>query len=288
MVMRMPDELVARARLVADGGAWTPPPPRAAATVVLLRDGGAGLEVLLMRRPSTMAFAPGMHVFPGGRVDEVDDGRPKVHGFLPGPPWAPDPASASALVVAAIRETFEEAGVLIAVDRSGRTPTPDGTWAQDRERSETPGGFAAVLARRRLHVVADLLHPVAHWVTPEVENRRFDTRFFLAALPVGQEVTAHASETASAVWLTPEEALAGAANDTLPMLPPTVAVLSDLSGRRHVGDALEAARGRTVVPVMPRPRLEADQLDWVLVHAYDGSVIGPSTEPAGSEERGER
>ena len=288
MAMRMPDELVARARALAERGDWAVPPARPAATVVLVRDGTAGLEVLLMRRPATMRFAPGMHVFPGGRVDLSQDSRPTVRGSLPEGEWAPEPAVAAAIAVAGVRETFEEAGVLIALDRAGRPPLPDGTWANDRARSETPGGFATVLGRRKLHVDADLLAPVAHWVTPEVESLRFDTRFLLAALPGGQQVEAHATEIDGADWIAPKAALAALAAGRMPMLPPTVAVLQDLTGHRSVTRALEWARGRRIVPVMPRARLVADALEWVLVHAYTGAVLAEAAEPAGSEERGTR
>jgi 8-oxo-dGTP pyrophosphatase MutT (NUDIX family) len=287
MNLEMPPELVQRARVLAQGGPWDPPEPRDAATVVLLRDGTAGLEVLLMRRPDSMVFAPGMHVFPGGRVDPAQDSQPTVQGTVRAGPWT-DPAAARALIVAGIRETFEEAGVLLAVDRSGRPAARDEDWARDREASETAGGFPAVLRRRRLHVQADLLVPIAHWITPEVESRRFDTRFLAAALPAGQDVEAHISETDSAHWMAPADALAEHHVGDLAMLPPTVAVLADLAGQRSVGDALNWARTREVVPLMPRAQLSGEDLTWALVHAYTGEVLSAAEQPSGSEERGTR
>jgi 8-oxo-dGTP pyrophosphatase MutT (NUDIX family) len=287
MRLRMPEELIARARALAEGGDWAPPLAAPAATVVLLRDGTEGLEVLLMRRPGTMAFAPGMHVFPGGRVDLDHDGRTPVHGSLPDGDWA-GPDLAPALVVAAARETFEEAGVLLAVDRSGRPAVPDRDWARDRAASERSGGFPEVLARRRLHLDADLLVPVAHWITPEVETRRFDTRFLAAALPAGQQVDPHETETDTAHWTAPAAALAEYTAGARPMLPPTVAVLSDLVGHRSAGDALEWARLHEVRPLLPRARLLGDDLAWDLVDGYTGEVLGSSGPPAGSEERGTR
>ncbi len=285
--MRMPEELVARARLLAEGGPWQPPPALPAATVVLLRDGPAGLEALLMRRPDTMAFAPGMHVFPGGRVDPEQDSRAKVRGSVLEGDWA-DPGLSRAIVTAAVRETFEEAGVLLAVDRSGRPAARDGAWAADRAASERAGGFPEVLARRRLHLDADLLVPIAHWITPEVETRRFDTRFLAAALPANQVVDAHETETDQAHWVTPADALATYGRGAMAMLPPTVAVLSELGRHRSVGDALAWARSHHVVPLMPRAVLADGDLTWVLVHGVTGAVVGPSGEPAGSEERGTR
>jgi 8-oxo-dGTP pyrophosphatase MutT (NUDIX family) len=287
MPLRMPDELVARARAQAQGGEWTAPEALPAATIVLLRDGAEGLEVLLMQRPSTMRFAPGMHVFPGGRVDVDSDAGVPVHGSLPGPPWAATDL-ARALVVAAVRETFEEAGVLLAVDRAGRYPSPDARWAEDRRASEVAAGFPAVIARRRLHLDADLLVPVAHWITPEIESRRFDTRFVAAVLPTGQEVDPHETETDAAHWATPQRALAEHRAGTRPMLPPTVAVLADLAGQRSAPEALAWARARQVRPLMPRPRSVAGEVVWDLVDGYTGEVVSASVQPAASEERGAR
>jgi 8-oxo-dGTP pyrophosphatase MutT (NUDIX family) len=287
MVLEMPPELVHRARMLAQGDPWEPPESRDAATIVLLRDGAAGLEALLMRRPDSMAFAPGMHVFPGGRVDVDQDTQPTIQGTVRAGAWT-DPALARALIVAGVRETFEEAGVLLAVDRSGRPATPDESWARDRQASEAAGGFPAVLRRRKLHIQADLLVPIAHWITPEVETRRFDTRFLAAALPKGQDVDAHVTETDSAHWLAPADALAEHRAGALAMLPPTVAVLADLAGQRSVGDALNWARTREVIPLLPRAQLTGDDLSWVLVHAYTGEVLSAAEQPAGSEERGTR
>ena len=240
-----------------------------------------------MRRPDSMAFAPGMHVFPGGRVDLAQDGQPTIQGTVRAGAWT-DPALARALIVAGVRETFEEAGVLLAVDRSGRPAAPDAGWARDREASETAGGFPAVLRRRKLHIQADLLVPIAHWITPEVETRRFDTRFLAAGLPAGQDVDAHITETDSAHWMAPADALAEYRKGALAMLPPTVAVLADLAGQRSVGDALNWARTREVVPLLPRAQMSGDDLTWVLVHAYTGEVLSGAEQPSGSEERGTR
>lgn len=283
----MPDELADRARRLAEGGPWEPPPALPAATVVLLRDGTAGLEVLLMQRPASMAFAPGMHVFPGGRVDLTQDTRPTLLGSLRIGPGTPAELG-RAIVVAAVRETFEEAGVLLAVDRSGRPALPDGAWAADRAACDRPGAFPEVLVRRRLRIDGDQLVPIAHWVTPEVETRRFDTRFLAAALPAGQEVDPHATETDASAWLAPADALAHSAAGRMPMLPPTVAVLQDLAAHRSVGDALNWARSRDVPAILPRPQLVGERVEWVLVDAYTGGILGPTGEPAGSEERGIR
>jgi 8-oxo-dGTP pyrophosphatase MutT (NUDIX family) len=226
--MRLPPELVARARDIVQGGQWTPPPARPAATVVLPRDGPAGLEVVLLQKAA--GFANGMYVFPGGALEEADARH--------GDPWR----------VAAVRETFEECGVLLSL------PAAPADAGRLRERE-----FGEVLAD--LAVVPDLdgLYPFAHWVTPEVESRRFDTRFFAAELPEGQVLAAFTSEHHNVGWFTP----AGA--DGLPMLPPTAAVLAELRGFATVAEAL--APRRDPVPIMPKPVAAGDDIAWVLVDA---------------------
>ncbi len=296
MALRLPPELVRRARELAAGGAWEIPACRPAATVVLLRDDGGQIEVLLMRRPATMAFAPGMHVFPGGRVDPESDARcpfvdvPDVGPWVLGPGQDDPEGLARAIVAAGVRETFEEAGVLLAVDGSGRYPAPDAGWAQDRVASDARGAFPDILRRRGLGLSARLLIPFAHWVTPEVESRRYDTRFLLAAAPAGTHVAAHDTETESAVWLRPGKALADYAAGSLPMLPPTVAVLERLAGFPTVDDAARWAAGNPTVPLMPRPVVTGHgpeaTVEWVLVNAYTGEVLGAGMEPRGSEVQG--
>ena len=190
-----------------------PPPTRDAATIVLMRDGEAGLEAYLLRRVASMAFAAGMHVFPGGRVDPADTAAHTVwFGTHPGD-WAgvltADEGLAHGLVCAAVRETFEESGVLLAgagPDVVADVSTPE--WEADRlaliAHRESLSGL---LARRGLGLRADLLRPWAHWITPEAEPRRYDTRFFVAALPPGQQTRDVGGEADATMWLTPREAL---------------------------------------------------------------------------------
>lgn len=233
--MRMPAELTERARSLLFGGDWTPPPTRAAATLVLMRDGASGLEVVLLDK--ALGFARGMHVFPGGAVEHSD----AAHGDA----WR----------IAAIRETFEECGVLIA------DPAPSGDL--DRMRSED---FARVLDL--LDVVPDecALHPFAHWVTPEIESRRFDTKFYAAAMPAGQQLAAVTSEHRSGGWFSPSDAVG------LPMLPPTAAVLAELRRFATVAEVLKIARDP--VPIMPRPVPgTGDEIDWVLVNERTGEPL---------------
>jgi 8-oxo-dGTP pyrophosphatase MutT (NUDIX family) len=244
---QLPPELVERARTFVESG-QRPVAPQDAATVVLLRPAAQRFEAYLLRRHSRMAFAAGMYAFPGGRVDPHDyDADIGWAGRSTGE-WAESlncaPELARALVCAAVRETFEESGVLLAgptasavvSDLSGKD------WEADREalmhRTLSLGGF---LQSRRLVVRSDLLRPWAHWITPEFEPRRYDTRFFLAALPGGQEARDVSGEADSVAWMQPGEAVAAVDRREMAMLPPTYVTLQDLSRFETVDEALAAA-----------------------------------------------
>ncbi|MFZ9987464.1 MAG: NUDIX hydrolase [Candidatus Nanopelagicales bacterium] len=285
----MPPEVSRRARALLSGE-WQPPPVRDASTVVLLRDGEV-LETYLMRRAATMAFAAGMYVFPGGRIDESDSQiEVSWAGTVPdGERMTATESQARGLVVGAVREVFEETGVLLAVDSSGRTPTEDAEWEADRARvAGSSAAFADVLERRELRLDADLLPLWTHWITPEIESKRYDVRFFVAAVPVGQSVADVSGEADHVSWMAPADALQEYARGALPMLPPTVATLADLASLPDVSVVLASASAREIRPLMPRPRLDdAGALAWEVVDVRDGSVVVrlPS-EPAGSEVAG--
>jgi 8-oxo-dGTP pyrophosphatase MutT (NUDIX family) len=247
-------------------------PTRDAATIVLLRDSGAGLEAYLLRRVASMAFAAGMHVFPGGRVDPADT-TAHVSWFGTSPEaWSQvlsaDPPLGHGLVCAAVRETFEESGVLLAgagpddvVDVSG----PD--WEQERlallDRRESLSGL---LERRGLGLRADLLRPWAHWITPELEPKRYDTRFFVAALPAGQHTRHVGGEADATMWITAAEAVARFERDELPMMPPTIATLRELAEYATAADVLAAADSRDIAPVLPRVVVAGEDVELLLPH----------------------
>ena len=224
--------------------------PRPAATVVLLRDGPGGLEAYLQRRPMGMGFAGGLWVFPGGRVDQGDR-DPAVEDRWAGPApavWAGrlglPVEEARGHLVAACRETLEEAGLLLATP----VPGPGELAAARRELLAGSAGFAALLARLGVRLDTDRLRYWAWWVTPEAEPRRYDTRFFLAGLPAGAAVTAHLAEADRERWVPPGEA---AADLGLPMLPPTRYTLRDLAAHGSVEAALAATVGRRVERILP-------------------------------------
>jgi len=239
-----------------------PATPRDAATVVLLRDSAlnaaGGPEVYLLRRVTTMAFAAGMYVFPGGRVDDAD--RTADIGWSGPPPqaWADalsaDEPLARALVCAAVRETFEECGVLLAGrDSSCVVDVSDAQWEQDRQALlARTTSLSELLRARGLLLRADLLRPWSHWITPEAEPRRYDTRFLVAALPPVQSARHVGGEADHAAWLTPAAALQQHHDGELAMLPPTAVTLQQLEGLPSAAAVLAAADARTVRPVMPR------------------------------------
>ncbi|PRX99490.1 NUDIX hydrolase [Allonocardiopsis opalescens] len=254
--VRLATELDERAAEIL-AGRLEPAEPRDAATVVLLADGAAGPRAYLLRRAATMPFAAGFHVFPGGRVDPRDaESAPRWAG--PPPRWwaealGADPALARALVCAAVRETFEETGVLLAGPdtRSVVADTRGDDWEADRRALEDHSqSLAAFLDRRGLVLRSDLLAPWARWITPAVEPRRYDTRFFAAALPQGQRTRLVGGEADHGEWLDADAAVAAWREGRLPMLPPTVTTLRQVARSRTVADVL--ARPRTVVPIEPK------------------------------------
>jgi 8-oxo-dGTP pyrophosphatase MutT (NUDIX family) len=252
--------------------------PRHAATVVLLRDRGSGPEVYLLRRTASMGFAAGFFVFPGGSVDPRDQDIADEAWIGPAPrTWATaltsDEPLARALVCAAVRETFEESGVMLAgpdadsvvADTSGDDWEADRLALLDRSLS-----LAELLRRRDLVLRADLLRAWAHWITPEVEPKRFDTRFFVAAMPDGQRTRDVGGEADRVAWLRPADALAAHGRGEMSMLPPTMATLTDIAAHETVGDVLTAGLQREVTPVMPKVLLDADdKIRFLLPHDPD-------------------
>lgn len=244
-------------------------PVRDAATVILLRDGASGVEAWLLRRVPEMDFAAGMTVFPGGRVDEAD-------ALLP---WAGRPASwfadrfgceepeARALVGAAVREVFEETGVMLTAP-----PTTAAADARDAVEAGTLP-FADLLLSLQVAVDADALRPWARWVTPESETtRRYDTRFFVAAMPVGVEAADVTSESTIAEWVPAAEAAQQHDQGERPMLPPTLINLRLVAEFGSVADVLAAADRQPLAAVQPVLHRDAD--GRIRVELPDGTEMG--------------
>ena len=239
--------------------------PRDAATVLVTRPAGAGIEVLLLRRRPSLQFAAGMHVFPGGTLSDGD--RAAVPWIGPdarawAARWHCEPELAGALVVAAVRETFEETGILLAgADERSVVGAVDGPeWRAARRRLEdgelTLGAF---LRDRELALRADLLGAWGHWITPAFEPRRFDTRFFVAALPTAADggrpdddaAIRHGTEADSSFWIEPAAAVRAAERSEIAMMAPTLATLRDLCDLDPAA-VLSGAAQRPITTVQPR------------------------------------
>jgi 8-oxo-dGTP pyrophosphatase MutT (NUDIX family) len=235
---------------------------RPAATVVVLRDGPAGPEVFMVRRHQGTAFMGGAHVFPGGRVDAADgdadagwcDGLDHAAGQLDQLPRA----EAISYHVAATRELFEEAGVLLARHPDGDFVSLAAAADHERlkaERSRVHGGtttLRTVIEREGLRLALDTLVLFAHWVTPPIDSRQFDTRFFMTRVPPHQTPAHDDRETTHSLWVRPAEAIAQAGRDEIVLPPPTWSTLRELEPFASVQDALAWARARTVVRRMPK------------------------------------
>ncbi len=235
-----------------------PQAPRPAASLVLLRDASHGLEVLMMERPADDRVLSGAHVFPGGKLDPEDahhsvlgrvDARPDALHARLGEAGL-DVNEGAALFVAAIREAFEEAGVLLA---DGVTE-PMIVQASVMRREGRP--FAEVLQALDLRLDPTLMQPWSRWITPKVSSnmrKRFDTRFFVARLPQGQQVQADSSETVSAAWMVPKVALTRYWHREIDMAAPQVMTLAHLSRFDTVDAAMAEAAGRLPPTIRPEP-----------------------------------
>lgn len=258
-------------------GQLTPEPARLAATVVLLREpdteasSAATPEVYLLKRSATMSFAGGRYAFPGGRVDPRDSDTSVAWAGPSAEEWATrfecSVADARALVCAAVRETFEETGVLLAGPSVASVvdSTTGDEWEADRHALETRElSLSALLARRSLVLRTDLLGAWSRWVTPEFEPRRYDTAFFVAALPPGQQARDVSGEADSTVWTRASQAVADHATGKVSMLPPTIATLREVAPYSTTASALAAATERSVKPIMADVERHADGTFWLV------------------------
>jgi 8-oxo-dGTP pyrophosphatase MutT (NUDIX family) len=241
-------------------------PIRDAATVVLLRDGDDGIQAWLLTRVTQMAFAAGMTVFPGGRVEPSDADLPfaVAAGADIAARFGCDEAFARALLGAAVRETFEETGVLLT------TPWADLHAARtDVEAGRI--GFGDLLREHGLAIAADGLRPWSRWITPPGESRRYDTRFFVGGLPDGAQARDLTSESSSAAWLGVGDALEQAQRGGRKLLPPTLATLASLLGFATVAEVVAAADGRLIEPIQPEIRVTDD--GQVIADLPDGTSV---------------
>jgi len=249
--------------------------PRLAATAIVARPGLGGLELYLTRRNARSAFAPDAFVFPGGAVDSADfeaGVQTRVIGLddarvsaafraeqsveLPSSEPAIDLASARALYVTALRELFEEAGILLM--RSSKDEALDETVESDSsERAAVCNdarNFATILERRDAFADAGRLALFSHWITPPNENRRFNTHFFVATVDRERTGSADAAETHDGIWVAPDAALRRYADGALHLVYPTIKHLERVGGFANVYDLLAYTETKKTIPVTPEIR----------------------------------
>lgn len=211
-----------------------PVPVRAAATVLLLRDSEAGIEVLMTRRSDRASFAPGAYVFPGGQIDAADEAAQRIATHRP---------TQSGLqltqAIAAIREGFEELGVLLARHADGRPVSAEDIASMDRSTT-SPVSFVAQCEQRGLLLASDQVFTLAHWITDRDLPKRFDVPFLVASMPEGQTPTADESEQFEPCWVRPADALARHAAGSFFMIFPTVRTLQRLAAYAKVDAVLQA------------------------------------------------
>ena len=246
-----------------------PVTPAPAATLVLIRDRpGGSIECLLMQRHQKSKFAAGAFVFPGGKI-ETDDNPEDAAAWCRGLDaataarrlsLAAAPRTALGYWIGAIRETFEEAGLLLAVDADGRDAAIEAPrLAEYRKACQSDNrAFWSLLRNEGLKLATDRLVYFAHWITPEDQPLRFDTRFFAAPAPAGQEATGDEYEMTDLRWLAPAEAVAASQRGEIMLRNPTVKNLLRFDGARTVAEALDQVRDRPVRTILPRIVVQAD------------------------------
>lgn len=233
-------------------------PIRDAATVVLLRDATAGLEVFLIKRSGLSDVLGGAYVFPGGKLDAADaltdlpnriDQSPEaLHTALNEPDLAHN--AASALYVAALREAFEESGVLFAEGATLEVTSQAAKLLKDGQ------SFPSILEQLGLRLQTQHVQPWARWITPRlasVSTKRFDTRFFIAAVPSHQTAVHDNYEATESVWLAPRAALEEYWSGGIALAPPQIMSLAHLSHHRTVESVLAEARSKTPAVIEPEP-----------------------------------
>lgn len=253
-------------------------PVQDAASVILLRDTAEGPEAFTMTRALTMVFSAGATVFPGGKVDPADMAADQFFAGTDMPFWeeslGASPARTKRLLIAALRETFEEAGILFARPACGGQLVDSKEFEVERARIEAHElSFADFLARYRLVPDFTYLRPWSRWITPKGEQRRYDTRFLLAAVPPGQEAVLASKEATAVSWLKPQEALELFRQGATNLMPPTWAQLHRLQDFGSVAAALSASP--EFAPVEPELVIDSDPLRVRFLQAREYYAMSP-------------
>ncbi|MGB5286469.1 MAG: NUDIX hydrolase [Polyangiales bacterium] len=252
-----------------------PKPIKDASTVIVLRETDAGIETFMLCRHHQSGFMGGAHVFPGGKVDPSDSepgwlehvDRPSEE--LSRQLGETDADSALGLLVAAVRETFEEAGVLLA------STAPGADLQGVREQLHRGANFSELANQIDMKIGSIALTPYARWITPKMESHRFDTRFYIAVLPEGQSASHDGTETTSAIWLRPAAAIDQMLTGRIKLAPPTVRTLQWLASFGDAESVIADARSRK--PPLIRPRIVTCDTGWFL--ALPGDPEHPESDP---------
>jgi 8-oxo-dGTP pyrophosphatase MutT (NUDIX family) len=261
---------------MTQSGTGSPEKPiKDASTVIVLRETGGTLETFMLRRHSQSGFMGGAHVFPGGKVDvsdgdeawrsRIDRSTQEIADLL----GEENQDGALGLWVAGVRETFEEAGVLVA------NIAPGVDLEAERRRLDAGVSFSQIAADIDMTIETIALTPYARWITPKMETKRFDTRFFIAVLPEGQHATHDGTETTSATWLKPADAIDGTRTGQIKLAPPTVRTLDWLAAFDTAAAAIADAASRK--PPLVRPRIVTGEAGWFL--ALPGDPEHPENDP---------
>ncbi|MBW1762867.1 MAG: NUDIX domain-containing protein [Deltaproteobacteria bacterium] len=250
-------------------------PIRDASTVIILREADEGLETFLLCRHHQSGFMGGAHVFPGGKVDP-SDAEPSWGARVDRPTeeitaalGETDPEIGLGLLVAAVRETFEEAGVLLADAAAGVD------LSATRERLHGGASFSELASEIDMKIDSRALTPYARWITPKMESRRFDTRFYVAVVPEDQTASHDGTETTSATWLRPAGAIEDMVAGRIKLAPPTVRTLDWLAQFDDAKSVIADALSRK--PPLVRPRLVTGTDGWFL--ALPGDPEHPESDP---------
>ena len=240
--------------------------PQKATTIILLRERASGdFEVFLLKRHEKSSFMGGNYVYPGGRIDRDDHNleicsnckgvTPQEARQVLGEIFSPE--ESLACWIAGIRELFEEAGILLAYDRDGNPFTiihqDEKEWALTHRELLHQGKMTLcqLTLKGQLLLALDQLHYYAHWITPEARTQRFDTYFFIARHPEGQEAIHDQKETTAGIWITPRDALQENLTGEVVLSPPTLKTLEDLSRFKTADEVFNSLKDRTIRPILP-------------------------------------
>jgi 8-oxo-dGTP pyrophosphatase MutT (NUDIX family) len=240
--------------------------PKKAATIILLRDKNAEeFEVFLLKRHEQSSFMGGNYVFPGGRVD-LEDGSLETCALCKGVTLEEghrmfgcllSPQESLGHWIAGIRELFEEGGILLAYDHFGnllqfKNKGDGGRFIDYRDQLQKRKTTICQVAKEvNISLALDQLHYYAHWITPEARSERFDTRFFLARHPEGQEASFDQMETTAEVWLTPQEAFEENIKGKMALSPPALKIMEDLSRYNTIEEVFDSLKKKDIQPILP-------------------------------------